>query len=69
MSKQAYVKPIYTPGKRRKDEHNHLKIYIALKGVNKVLKHANLRAKRDKSCCLFRVKFLLNWGSGFPLYL
>ena len=64
MSIRACVKLIYTSGKRGKNEHNHLKILIDLKGVNKVLKHANLRAKRDKSCCLFRVKLLLNWNGG-----
>ena len=64
MSKRAGVKPIYTHGKCRKRRNDRLPAPVLPKGVKKVFKPANPRAKRDKSCCLLRVKLLLNWNAG-----
>jgi hypothetical protein len=64
MSNEAGVKLIYTHGKRRKWRSGRLPAPVLPKGVKKVFKPANPSAKRDKSCCLLRVKLLLNWNGG-----
>ena len=64
MSKRAGVKLIYTHGKCRKLRNDSLPAPVLPKGVKKVFNPANPRAKRDKSCCLSRVKLLLNWNGG-----
>ena len=64
MSNRVGVKLIYTHGKCRKLHNDRLPAPDLPKGVKKVFKPANPSAKRDKSCCLLRVKFLLNWNGG-----